>query len=80
MSILSRIAELIPGTENWPTFEKIYQNNMKLDLLWLKLNPHRKIIQFLKNMKGSKLPIAVAHGEGRAQFKTLQEQKISNWM
>ena len=47
MSILSRIAELIPGTENWPTFEKIYQNNMKLDLLWLKLNhPHRKIIQF----------------------------------
>ena len=26
-------------------------------------------------MKGSKLPIAVAHGEGRAQFQTLQEQK-----
>lgn len=26
-------------------------------------------------MKGSRLPIAVAHGEGRAQFKSPEDQK-----
>lgn len=74
---LSRIAELIPGTENWPTFEKNLseQYEARFVMVEIESSPQKNNSIFLKNMKGSKLPIAVAHGEGRAQFETLQEQK-----
>ncbi|KAK6205088.1 5'-phosphoribosylformyl glycinamidine synthetase [Scheffersomyces amazonensis] len=66
----SRIAELIPGTENWPTFERNLseQYEARFVLVEIQESSENNSI-FLQNMKGSKLPIAVAHGEGRASFK-----------
>ncbi|OBA17966.1 phosphoribosylformylglycinamidin [Metschnikowia bicuspidata var. bicuspidata NRRL YB-4993] len=66
----SRIAELIPGTENWPSFERNLseQYEARFVMVEVESSDSNKSI-FLQNMKGSKLPIAVAHGEGRASFK-----------
>lgn len=65
---LSRIAELIPGTEHWPTFERNFSEQYEARYVMVEVEADNKSI-FLQNMKGSKLPIVVAHGEGRATFK-----------
>lgn len=71
----SRIAELIPGTENWPTFERNQSEQYEARFVMVQVDStaDNKSI-FLQNMKGSKLPIAVAHGEGRAFFKDASNQ------
>lgn len=63
---LSRLAELIPGTDNWPTFEKNDSEQYEARFVMVEIVENNSI--FLQNMIGSKLPIAVAHGEGRASF------------
>ncbi|KAI3405906.2 ADE6 [Candida oxycetoniae] len=67
----SRIAsELIPGTEHWPTFERNLSEQYEARFVMVEVDSSEKNNSiFLQSMKGSKLPIAVAHGEGRAQFK-----------
>lgn len=62
----SRIAELIPGTENWPTFERNASEQYEARFVMVEIIENNSI--FLQNMIGSKLPIDVAHGEGRASF------------
>lgn len=71
----SRIAELIPGTENWPTFERNQSEQYEARFVMVQVDStaDNKSI-FLQNMKGSRLPIAVAHGEGRAYFKDASTQ------
>lgn len=73
----SRIAELIPGTENWPTFERNASEQYEARFVMVEINDSESNNSiFLQKLKGSKLPIAVAHGEGRANFKdekTLQQ-------
>ncbi|KAK6459990.1 5'-phosphoribosylformyl glycinamidine synthetase [Scheffersomyces coipomensis] len=67
----SRIAELIPGTENWPTFERNLSEQYEARFVLVEVQDTEENNSiFLQNMKGSKLPIAVAHGEGRASFKS----------
>ncbi|EGW34164.1 5'-phosphoribosylformyl glycinamidine synthetase [Spathaspora passalidarum NRRL Y-27907] len=71
----SRIAELIPGTENWPTFERNLSEQYEARFVMVEVEASEKNNSiFLQKMKGSKLPIAVAHGEGRAQFKSSETQ------
>lgn len=70
---LSRVQELIPGTKNWPTFERNLSEQYEARFVMVEVLETNKSI-FLQDMKGSKLPIAVAHGEGRATFKDQEEQ------
>ncbi|RLV95517.1 Phosphoribosylformylglycinamidine synthase [Spathaspora sp. JA1] len=71
----SRIAELIPGTENWPTFERNFSEQYEARFVMVEVEASESNNSiFLQKMKGSKLPIAVAHGEGRAQFKSSESQ------
>lgn len=63
---LSRISELIPGTEDWPTFERNLSEQYEARFVMVEVVENNSI--FLQGMIGSKLPIAVAHGEGRANF------------
>lgn len=65
---LSRIAELIPGTEHWPTFERNLSEQYEARYVMVEVDQNNNSI-FLQKLKGSKLPIVVAHGEGRASFK-----------
>ncbi|KAL3472512.1 CobB/CobQ-like glutamine amidotransferase domain-containing protein [Aspergillus californicus] len=69
---LSRLAELIPGTDYWPTFERNASEQYEGRVAMVRIsdpNPSTPSV-FLHGMNGSSFPIAVAHGEGRASFKS----------
>ncbi|MBC7939918.1 MAG: phosphoribosylformylglycinamidine synthase subunit PurQ, partial [Chitinophagaceae bacterium] len=60
------LAPLIPGAQAWPKFtrNRSQQFEARLSLVEVLDSPSL----FLKGMAGSRLPIAVAHGEGFADF------------
>lgn len=65
--MFSNLHELIAGTEHWPRFvrNRVEQFEARLSLVEVLPSPSL----FLHGMAGSRLPIAVAHGEGRAEFR-----------
>ncbi|MCB1825516.1 MAG: phosphoribosylformylglycinamidine synthase [Candidatus Competibacteraceae bacterium] len=65
--MLSNLHELIAGTEPWPRFvrNRVEQFEARLSLVEVLPSPSL----FLRGMEGSRLPVAVAHGEGRAEFR-----------
>jgi phosphoribosylformylglycinamidine synthase len=69
---LSRLTEIIPGAESWPTFERNASEQYEARVCIVEVHdpPNAQTPQsvFLHGMHGSHLPIVVAHGEGRAQF------------
>ncbi|KAI9707817.1 MAG: hypothetical protein M1836_000779, partial [Candelina mexicana] len=67
---LSRLKALIPGADSWPTFERNESEQYEARVCMVEvLNPSSQSPSvFLHGMHGSSLPIAVAHGEGRAVF------------
>ncbi|EGV63388.1 phosphoribosylformylglycinamidine synthase [Yamadazyma tenuis] len=71
---LSRIQELIPGTKNWPTFERNFSEQYEARFVMVEIVPEQTNSIFLSGMEKSKLPIAVAHGEGRANFTSDDEE------
>lgn len=66
---LSRLKDIVPGCENWPTFERNLseQYEARVCMVEIEESATEQSI-FLEGMAGSKLPIAVAHGEGKATF------------
>ena len=67
---LSRMKELIPGATNWPSFERNESEQYEGRVAMVRISdpdPQNPSV-FLHGMHGSSLPIAVAHGEGRASF------------
>lgn len=75
---LTRIKELIPGTEYWPTFQRNLSEQFEARFSQVevvtKASGTKSI--FLSDMEGSQLPIAVAHGEGQATFKNAEDVDI----
>ncbi|MEM9101007.1 MAG: phosphoribosylformylglycinamidine synthase [Pseudomonadota bacterium] len=69
--MLSRLASIIPGSEHWPSFERNLSEQFEARLSMVKIAESPSI--FFKGMEGSAIPIAVAHGEGRAQFASEQD-------
>lgn len=69
---LSTIKEIIPGCESWPSFERNYSEQYEARVCMVEIEEQRatetRSNVFFDGMSGSKLPIAVAHGEGRASF------------
>ncbi|PLN85904.1 phosphoribosylformylglycinamidine synthase [Aspergillus taichungensis] len=67
---LSRLKALIPGAQHWPSFERNASEQYEGRVALVRItdpDPSRPSV-FLHGMHGSSLPIAVAHGEGRASF------------
>jgi phosphoribosylformylglycinamidine synthase len=64
--MMSNLHSLIPGAELWPHFERNRSEQFEGRLSLVEVLPSPSL--FLKDMAGSRLPIAVAHGEGRAVF------------
>ncbi|WP_407354067.1 phosphoribosylformylglycinamidine synthase [Luteimonas sp. R10] len=64
--MLSQLRDIIPGTQHWPRFlrNRSEQFEARLGLLEVTDSPSL----FLRGMEGSRIPVAVAHGEGRAAF------------
>ena len=64
--MFAALAELIPGAEAWPAFtrNRSEQYEARLSMVEILQGPSL----FFDGMAGSRLPIAVAHGEGFANF------------
>jgi phosphoribosylformylglycinamidine synthase len=70
--MLSNLRELIPGTEAWPRFVRNRSEQFEARLSLVRVEPGPSVL--LAGMAGSLLPIAVAHGEGRAEFADAAQQ------
>ena len=69
---------LIPNTTGWPVFQRNESDSFEARFSMVEvLDNHSAPSIFLHGMKGSKLPIAVSHGEGRASFPNRQDQTLA---
>jgi len=69
---LSKMKELVPGAELWPSFERNQSEQYEARVTMVEVldpvGPNTSPSVFLHGMNGSTLPIVTAHGEGRAHF------------
>ncbi len=70
--MLSALKSIIPGADDWPRFERnrVEQFEARLSLVEIPASPSI----FFDGMAGSRLPVVVSHGEGRAVFSSADEQ------
>jgi phosphoribosylformylglycinamidine synthase len=64
--MLSNLHELIPGSELWPHFVRNRSEQFEARVAMVQIQESPSI--FLQGMAGSRMPIAIAHGEGHAEF------------
>ncbi len=64
--MLSQLKGLIPGAGHWPRFMRNRSEQFEARLVQVEVLPSPSVL--LQGMQGSRLPIVVAHGEGRAEF------------
>ncbi|NHW02468.1 phosphoribosylformylglycinamidine synthase [Stutzerimonas degradans] len=64
--MMSNLHELIPGTENWPHFVRNRSEQFEARVAMVQVQDSPSIL--LQGMAGSRMPIAIAHGEGHAEF------------
>jgi len=66
--MLSQLRDIVPGAGHWPKFlrNRSEQYEARLSMLEVVESPSL----FLRGMAGSRIPVSVAHGEGRPEFDT----------
>ncbi|MBI3041368.1 MAG: phosphoribosylformylglycinamidine synthase [Betaproteobacteria bacterium] len=64
--MMSNLHDLIPGAASWPHF--VRNRSEQFEARFVMLEVQRSPSLFFDGMAGSRLPIAVAHGEGYAEF------------
>ena len=76
--MLSNLKELIPGADAWPRFVRNTSEQFEARFSSVRINNSPSL--FLSGMEEACLPIAVAHGEGRAELdgSMLQTLKSKN--
>ncbi|TKB47114.1 phosphoribosylformylglycinamidine synthase [Thalassotalea mangrovi] len=74
--MLSNLHEIIPGSEAWPRFVQNKSERFEARFSLVEIQESPSI--FFKGMEGSRMPIAVSHGEGRAEFASEQAIATAN--
>ena len=64
--MFAELAQIIPGAEHWPRFTTNQSERFEARLSMVEILESPSL--FLAGMDGTRLPIAVAHGEGFANF------------
>ncbi|MGH8465328.1 MAG: phosphoribosylformylglycinamidine synthase subunit PurQ, partial [Pseudomonas sp.] len=67
--MMSLLHDLIPGATNWPRFVRNRSEQFEGRTTLVMAGESKSA--FFTGMAGSTFPIAVAHGEGRAEFRTV---------
>lgn len=70
--MVSMLHELIPGANDWPTFHRNRSEQFEARLSLTTVTDTKSA--FFADMAGSQIAIAVAHGEGRAQFSSAESE------
>ena len=65
--MFAELADIIPGAQDWPRFTTNQSERFEARLSMVEVLESPSL--FLAGLAGSRLPIAVAHGEGFANFK-----------
>jgi phosphoribosylformylglycinamidine synthase len=73
--MMSQLSAMIPGAAHWPRFERNLSEQFEARLVMVEVAPSPSI--FLSDMAGSRIPVANAHGEGRAVFASRQAQEAT---
>jgi phosphoribosylformylglycinamidine synthase len=71
--MMSNLHELIPGAAHWPHFVRNSSEQFEGRTAMVSIPENPSV--FLQGMVGSRFPIAVAHGEGRAEFSSREVQQ-----
>jgi phosphoribosylformylglycinamidine synthase len=71
--MLSNLRELIPGTSAWPRFVKNRSERFEARLCVVRIEPSPSIL--FSGMETARLPIVVAHGEGRTEFEDEEQRR-----
>jgi phosphoribosylformylglycinamidine synthase len=70
--MMSALKSLIPGAEAWPRFARNASEQFEARFTMVELPESPSL--FFTGMAGSRLPIVVSHGEGRAEFDADHEK------
>ncbi|MFT6302212.1 MAG: phosphoribosylformylglycinamidine synthase [Pseudomonadales bacterium] len=73
--MLSQLKTLIPGAQDWPVFHRNQSEQFEARFATVEIYESPSL--FFTDMVGSRLPVAVAHGEGRAVFDSVEQAKAS---
>ena len=65
--MMAHLRELVPGASHWPQFERNLSEQFEARVVMVEIMPTPSL--FFGGMAGSRLPVVVAHGEGRAEFR-----------
>jgi phosphoribosylformylglycinamidine synthase len=65
--MMSNLHEIIPGAAHWPHFVRNASEQFEARLVLLEVLATPSL--FFRGMEGSLLPVALAHGEGYAEFR-----------
>ncbi|WP_026879634.1 phosphoribosylformylglycinamidine synthase [Ignatzschineria larvae DSM 13226] len=71
--MMSNLRDLIPGAELWPRFTRNRSERFEARFSMVEVLESPSL--FLKGMEGSRLAIAVSHGEGFAEFREQAHQE-----
>jgi len=74
--MLSVLKELIPGAQAWPRFVRNLSEQFEARVATIELLDSPSIL--FAGMAGSRIPVATAHGEGRALFAGDDAQRLSD--
>ena len=72
--MLSNLHELIPGSDHWPHFVRNQSEQFEGRTALVQVQDNDSIL--LQGMAGSHMPIAIAHGEGHAEFSSDKQRQI----
>ena len=70
--MLARLRSIIPGAGHWPDFQRNRSEQFESRVVMVEIIDSPSL--FFQGMAGSKMPIVVAHGEGRAVFNGDRQQ------
>ena len=66
--MLSNLKEIIPGAQHWPHFVQNKSERFEARFSLVEIQESPSVL--FKGMEGSRMPIAVSHGEGHAEFSS----------
>jgi phosphoribosylformylglycinamidine synthase len=72
--MLSGLHELIPGAQHWPRFVANRSEQFEARMVMTRIENNSS--PWLSSMAGSIFPVAVAHGEGRAEFRQQRDLSV----
>ncbi|KAG7446438.1 phosphoribosylformylglycinamidin [Guyanagaster necrorhizus] len=75
---LSHLRSIIPGAQDWPDFKSNYSERFEGRAVTVEIVANKCTASsvFLREMQGSRLSVAVAHGEGRVAFSSDKQRRV----